>query len=258
MQSRTTDTTRSSTTFTNIYGISSSSAYTLTLTLNQACQRASTISVTSSATNKTTSHTIRRGSSSLSVPLSLFASNANTLTFTSSDPTVTVTSLHITPPTGIFYPATSFTTNGTAAHIPCNAGLCAPVGAKIGYISPNGSASLHIPSSPSTTSGTKYLELTYINNEVAIGTSWTDGRNARNITVSVNGYPATRLEVPLSGRSSELFSPMLGWGDSATLGVLVDGFGMHDGGDVITVSNVGGELGVDPAGADLVGVKVLW
>jgi len=258
MKASDTDTCRSSTIFANVYGVTSSSAYTMTLSIGQACKRAFTISVKSSATNETTSHTIARGSTSLTVPLNLLASNSNTVTIVSSDSAITVTSVHISAPSGIFYPATSFATNGTAAHITCDTGLCAPVGAKIGYLSPNGSASLHIPSTPSMTPGTKYLELTYINNEVAISTSWTDGRNARNITVSVNGYPATRLEVPLSGRSSELFSPMLGWGDSATLGMLVDGFGMEEGGDVITVSNVGGEDGVDPAGADFVGVRVLW
>ncbi|GAB7341081.1 hypothetical protein MBLNU457_7396t3 [Dothideomycetes sp. NU457] len=242
-----------STTFTNVYGVTSSSSYTLTLSLDQACKRASTISIATSATKQTTTHTISRGSTTVSIPVTLLASNNNTLTITSSDPSISVTTVHITPPAGTFYPATSFGTNGTAAHIPCDPGLCAPVGAKIGYLSPNGSASLRIPSPPSTIPGPKFLELTYINNEVATSTSWTNGRNARNITVSVNVSPATRLEVPLSGRSSELFGPMLGWGDSAVLGLLVDGFGVGNEENVITVGNVGGELGVDAAGADFVG-----
>ena len=66
-----------------------------------------------------------------------------------------------------------------------------------------------------------------------------------------------RLEVPLAGRSSELFSPGKGWEDSAALGFLVPGFnaGPEPNDDVLVVSNVGGELGVQPLGADVVGVR---
>lgn len=100
------------------------------------------------------------------------------------------------------------------------------------------------------------MEITYINNDVALSTSWTTGRNARNITVAVNGASAVRLEVPLSGRSSELFSPMDGWGDPATLGVLVDGWAAGEGVDRVVVGNVGGDAGVQPYAADFVGLRV--
>ena len=108
----------------------------------------------------------------------------------------------------------------------------------------------------------KWVDLTYCNNDVAFDTSWTNGRNARNVTISVNNGLPVRLEVPLAGRSSELFSPGNGWEDSATLGVLVPGFrvgGGSDGevvNDLLTVSNVGGNAGVQPLGADVVGVRV--
>ena len=74
--------------------------------------------------------------------------------------------------------------------------------------------------------------------------------------MAVNDNAPVRLEVPLSGRSSELFSPGMGWYDSATLGVLVPGFGTGSGNDTIVVSNVGGEEGAQSYGADFVGMKV--
>lgn len=67
-----------------------------------------------------------------------------------------------------------------------------------------------------------------------------------------------RLEVPLSGKSSKLFSPIRGWGDAATLGVLVDKFGSGEGGeDRVVVSNAGGDDGVQPDGAHFVGLRIV-
>lgn len=50
---------------------------------------------------------------------------------------------------------------------------------------------------------------------------------------------------------------MLGWGDPNTLGVLVDGFGTSAGDDTIVVSNANGNVGVQPYGADFVGLRVI-
>lgn len=74
--------------------------------------------------------------------------------------------------------------------------------------------------------------------------------------MAVNGASPVRLEVPLSGRSSELFSPGLGWEDSATLGVLVGGWGTGSGSDVVVIGNNGGGAGVTSYAADFVGLRV--
>lgn len=51
---------------------------------------------------------------------------------------------------------------------------------------------------------------------------------------------------------------MKGWGDSASLGLLVEGWGSGDEGvDTVTVGNEGGENGVQSYGADFVGLTVL-
>lgn len=197
------------------------------------------------------SHQVNAGQSSITVPVALVAGNNNTITLSSNNP---VSSLTITRPAGTFYPNTAFAISGpgNASHITCALGLCAPLGVKIGDLSPNNSASLTIPAAANAT-GSRYVELTYINNDVAISTSWGEGRNARNITISVNNQ-TTRLEVPLSGRSSELYSPMKGWGDSAVLGVLLSGW--KEGDNEVVIGNVGGEKGVQSLGADFVGLKV--
>lgn len=223
------------------------------MTFAQAAKKAFSIEISSAASTKT-SHNIAAGTTSITVPVALLASNNNTITISTSHE---VTSINIAEPEGKFYASTLFSVSGTASHQNCTAGLCQPVGSKVGYITAAGAATLAIPSSDTAISSSRYIELTYINNDVAIATSWTTGRNARNITVSINGGAATRLEVPLSGRSSELYSPMLGWGDPATLGILTTGWGTGENGtDTIVVSNVGGDAGVQPYGADFVGLKV--
>ena len=201
--------------------------------------------------NRESSHHINAGQSSITLPVTLVAGNNNTLTVST---TTSISSITITPPAGIFYPNTAFTISGpgNASHITCVPGLCAPLGVKIGDLSPNNSASLIIPAAASGI-GSRYVELTYINNDVAISTSWGEGRNTRNITISVNNQ-TTRLEVPLSGRSSELYSSMKGWGDSAVLGVLVGGW--KEGDNEVVIGNMGGEKGVQSLGADFVALKV--
>jgi alpha-galactosidase len=75
------------------------------------------------------------------------------------------------------------------------------------------------------------------------------------MTIEVNSV-TTRIEVPISGRSSELFSPGLGWEDTGTFGVLLPGF--VAGNNSIVVSNVYGESGLVSYGADFVGLGVEW
>jgi len=201
--------------------------------------------------NRGASHQVDAGQSSITVPVALLAGNNNTLTVSIANP---ISSITITPPVGKFYPNTAFAISGpgNASHITCVPGLCSPLGVKIGDLSPNNSASLTVPATANV-AGSRYVELTYINNDVAISTSWGEGRNARNITISVNNQ-TTRLEVPLSGRSSELYSSMKGWGDSAVLGLLVRGW--KEGDNEVVIGNVGGEKGVQSLGADFVGLKV--
>lgn len=234
-----------------MYALTTSDAYTMTIQFDSPVPLSCDLGVHSK--HQRSSHQVAAGQSSITLPVSLVAGNNNTLTISTTN---SIASITVTPPTGTFYPNTAFAISGSgnASHITCVPGLCAPLGVKIGDLSPNNSASLTIPASANTTtSGSRYVELTYINNDVAIATSWEDGRNARNITISVNNQ-TTRLEVPLSGRSSELFSSMKGWGDSAVLGVLVHGWKQGD--NEVVVGNVGGETGVQALGADFVGLKV--
>ena len=75
------------------------------------------------------------------------------------------------------------------------------------------------------------------------------------MTISVNGE-VTRIEVPLSGRSSELFSPGLGWEDTGAFGVLTSGW--TEGVNEVIVGNESGDDGLVSYGADFVGLGVYW
>lgn len=66
----------------------------------------------------------------------------------------------------------------------------------------------------------------------------------------------TRVEVPLSGRRSEIFGVGGGWFDSGVFGVVLPGW--KNGTNVVEVGNVGGDGGVVSYGADFVGLEVLW
>ena len=66
----------------------------------------------------------------------------------------------------------------------------------------------------------------------------------------------TRIETPLSGKSSELFSVGDGWEDSGTFGVLVAGW--QKGVNEVVVGNVYGDEGNVAYGADFVGFEVFW
>ena len=101
----------------------------------------------------------------------------------------------------------------------------------------------------------KYVEIYFCNNDIAFSTSWTTGTNTRNMTISVNNV-VTRVELPLSGRSSELFSPGKGWEDTGMFGVLLDGW--TDGNNEVVVGNVYGSQGLVNYAADFVGLGVYW
>jgi alpha-galactosidase len=75
------------------------------------------------------------------------------------------------------------------------------------------------------------------------------------MTISVNDV-VTRIEVPLSGRSSELFSPGLGWEDTGTFEVLLPGW--TTGSNTVIVGNVYGAVGLVEYGADFVALGVEW
>lgn len=49
---------------------------------------------------------------------------------------------------------------------------------------------------------------------------------------------------------------MDGWGDVGVLGILTEGWGQGEGSDEVVISNFGGGDGVQPFGADFVGVRV--
>ncbi|KAK2755673.1 hypothetical protein FQN54_005822 [Arachnomyces sp. PD_36] len=243
------------TTFGNIYGLTSSALYTLDITfVSGGNSSASEISVSTSASEDIQSVKLEGPSNKLTVEISLSASSENTI---SIDSPIPIEAVDISAPAGKYYPSTSFSVSGGATVTNCTVDYCQPVGSKIANISPNTTASLTIASSDKISAaveGAKYVEVDYINNEVSLDTAWEDGTNTRNLTVSVNGGEPTRLEVPLSGVHSELFSPEKGWQDSATYGVLVSGW--TDGENEVVVSNQGGELGVQPLGADFVGLRV--
>lgn len=181
--------------FGDVYGMASSGNYTATLTFSSALDAGNSVLVNGEK------HTISATSTTLSIPLALEAKNNNTITITSPFAPLT---LLISDPPSTFYPATSFTIQGNALLTTCHTDLCEPVGSKVSNLSPLGSASLTLTNSKNLELGPKYVEVYFCNNDIAFDSSWTTGTNTRNMTIGVNGI-TTRIEVPLSGRSSELF-----------------------------------------------------
>ncbi|KAJ5999436.1 hypothetical protein N7451_007246 [Penicillium sp. IBT 35674x] len=241
------------TTFESVYANTTSSKYTVSISLSTASKKATSIEL-STSTN-TTSRTIKVPASSKTITstLSLTAGSKNTITIKSA---MAIDSITIESPTGTYYAGqTDFTLAGSAVIEQCGTSGCAPVGYKIGYISSTGTATATIPATVSSTSGTeaKYIEIDYINNDVAFSTTWDWGSNSRNITISVNGGDPVRLEVPLSGHHSELYSPGLGWWDTATLGLLLDGW--VDGDNKVVVANAADTDVSETWGADFVGLR---
>ncbi|RMZ39382.1 hypothetical protein AFCA_006538 [Aspergillus flavus] len=239
--------TGSSTTFESIYGVTTSTRYNITVKLSEASSSGD-VKIQATASNKTITARVSASGTEASAQIPLVAGSSNSITISSPQ---SVDSITITAPNGTYYPSTAFTTTGDAETVSCGAGYCQPVGSKIGNISANSTARAVIPA----TSGTKYLAIDYINNDVAFDSSWDWGSNSRNLTVSVNGNKPVRVEVPLSGQHSELFGPGKGWWDAATIGVLTEGW--KDGENDVVIGNEGGESGFTSYGPDFVGLRVL-
>lgn len=231
------------TTFSHIYGATTSNAYTCIITFPSTSTASRSITVNGVA------HTVAASASSLSVSLSLTASNANTVAIVSS---ITPSALTITAPSATFYSGASFALVGAATRTTCSTEYCTPVGSKVGYLSTTGSATLSIAAPSTAIAGSKLATVYFINNDIAISTSWTTGTNTRNMTISVNGV-VTRVEVPLSGKSSELFGT-LGWQDTGVFNVLLPGW--TTGTNAVVVANTAG--GLVSYGADFVGLSVEW
>lgn len=238
---------RASTTFKSIYANTTSSKHTLTISFAEPASSSSTISVKTTAGNGTLSKTVPSSSEQITLNISLAAGSSNSITIKDAP---SIASIQINSPQGTYYPSTNFTLGGSARKGSCGSGFCQPVGSRIRYISPNGTARALIPA----TAGSKYLEIDYTNNDVAFDSAWGWGTNTRNLTVSINGGKPVRVEAPLSGKHSELFGPGLGWWDTATMGVLTEGW--KNGNNEVVIGNVGGEQGFESYGADFVGLKV--
>ncbi|PWY75477.1 glycoside hydrolase [Aspergillus heteromorphus CBS 117.55] len=157
------------TTFEPIYAITTSDKYALTVYFAESVSSTTIITVESSASNTTTSPKVPFSATQASTTTPLTA-GSNTITIDSS---LSISSIQVTAPNGTYYPST------------------------IGHISPSGSAKATISA---TSSGSKYLAIDYIKNDVAFESSWGWGSNSRNLTVTVNSEDPVRLEVPLSGR----------------------------------------------------------
>ncbi|KAJ5819572.1 hypothetical protein N7474_005163 [Penicillium riverlandense] len=240
------------TTFKNVYANTTSSNYTITISLSKSTGTSTKVILQSSSSSQRKQVNVPASKRSVSSTISLTAGSTNQISIDSLEP---IDSIQITSPQGKYYPCTAFSLSGSAELEKCGAGFCHPVGSKIGYINATNTARAIIPANV-LHSGTssKYLELDYINNDIAFSTSWGWGSNSRNITVSVNDGTPVRLEVPLSGRHSELFGPGLGWWDSATLGLLVDGW--KDGDNEVVVGNEGIIDGFTSWAADFVGLRL--
>ncbi|KAL4747803.1 alpha-galactosidase D [Aspergillus terricola var. indicus] len=237
------------TTFSDIYAITSSPNFVLNITLTEVAAAAADITITTGSSRKPISASIPAGSSSISASVSLTAGSNNTITFRNAPP---LSSITLSPPEPTYYTGTQdFTLTSPASQYTCPDTFCLPAGSKIVDLSTESAATAHINSS---TSGSKYLDIDYINNEVAFDSSWGWGSNSRNLTIRVNDNDPVRLEVPLSGRHSELFGPGLGWWDSGRLGVLTDGW--REGTNELVLGNEGGEGGFTGYAPDVVGIAV--
>ena len=238
-------------TFNSIYANTTSANHTLVVTFSKSSTKATSITVQSSSTKQKRKIDVAASSKTASSSLQLSAGAGNTITISSTLP---IDSIQIKSPTGIYYPSTAFSLAGSAILTQCGTGYCQPVGSKIGYLDSTNTAKITVPATVSSTTSSKYVELDYINNDIAFSTSWGLGSNSRNITVSLNGGSPVRLEVPLSGRHSELFGPGLGWWDTSSLGVLIDGW--KDGDNELVVGNDAGSNAFQSWGADFVGLRV--
>ncbi|KAJ5931020.1 hypothetical protein N7466_006513 [Penicillium verhagenii] len=241
------------TTFNSVYANTTSSSHTVSIEFSTAPSKATTIQLSTSTNTTSQTISVPASSKTITAKLSLTAGSTNTITVKSA---TAIEAITIQAPTGTYYAGeTDFTLAGSAVIEDCGTSGCAPIGYKIGYISSTGTATATIPATVSSANGTeaKYIEIDYINNDVAFSTTWEWGSNSRNITIAVNGGNPVRLEVPLSGHQSELFSAGLGWYDSATLGLLVDGW--KNGDNTVVVANAADTDVSATWGADFVGFR---
>ncbi|KAK1140988.1 hypothetical protein N8T08_009734 [Aspergillus melleus] len=236
-----------STTFKSVYANTTSNKHTLTIHFSEPLSTPSNVTIATNAGGRQVFKVVPPSSEEVSLSIPLVAGSNNSITIRNAP---SIGSIAIQSPRGTYHPSTEFTVSGSARKDSCGSGFCEPVGSRIRYISPNGTARAIVPA----TAGSKYIEIDYTNNDVAFDSAWDWGRNTRNLTVAINGGKPVRVETPLSGKHSELFGPGLGWWDTATMGVLTDGW--KDGDNDIVIGNVGGEQGVESYGADFVGLTV--
>lgn len=235
------------TTFRSVYARTTNDKHAITVKFSKPAPSASNITIQTGGTHQIVSKVVPASSSEVTLNAALIAGANNTVTIWHHQP---IESIQVTSPEGTYYPGTDFTLTGDAQQVSCGEGFCKPVGSKVGYLSPNSTARATIPGS----AGAKYVEIDYINNEVAFDSAWGWGTNTRNITIAVNGGQPIRLDAPLSGQHSELYGPGKGWWDTATLGVLTSGW--KDGDNEVVLGNVGGEKGFQSYAADFVGLRV--
>ncbi|KAF9882865.1 hypothetical protein FE257_004951 [Aspergillus nanangensis] len=237
------------TSFQSIYALTTSANYGITINFAQPVSSATNITLRTSASKQTYSTEIPASAHQVTLQAPLIAGSNNTITVWHHQ--TAIDSVQVTPPNGTYYPGAKFILHGDAKQVTCGEGFCQPVGSKIGNLAANSTAHAVIAAS---SSGSKYVELDYINNEVALDSAWGWGANSRNLTLAVNGGLPVRLEVPLSGRHSELFGPGQGWWDTGSLGVLTSGW--KDGENEVVIGNVGGEKGFQALAPDFVGMRI--
>ncbi|KAL6710295.1 hypothetical protein ACN47E_009241 [Coniothyrium glycines] len=102
---------------------------------------------------------------------------------------------------------------GTARVVQCSSGTCLPSGEKVGDI--GSGASVTFLDVSSSSAGKKLVGVDLINYDYSFTTAWAWGDNTRNVTIAVNGGPAKRWAVPLTGGN---------WEESLRLNIEVDGF----------------------------------
>ncbi|KAJ5375945.1 hypothetical protein N7509_012831 [Penicillium cosmopolitanum] len=241
-------------TFESIYANTSSSNHAIVVQFASATKKSS-LKITDSLEQITKTVSVPASQKSVSAKLALSAGGDNKLVIESPN---TIKSIEIQTPAGKYYPCTEFSISGSAKIETCDSGFCKPTGSKLSYInsSNKGSANVQVtlPASSKNETILKYIEVDFTNNDIALSTSWGLGSNSRNITISVNDDKPVRLEVPLSGKHSELFGPGKGWWDTSTLGLLVGGWKSGD--NVVVVGNEAGDDSFQSYGADFVGLKV--
>lgn len=242
-------------TFDSIYANTTSANHTIFVRLASPPKQGMSIKIGNALDQKMQTISVPASRKSVSAKIALYAGAENKFQIHSFSP---IESIEIHAPTGKYYPCTVFAPYGSSRIENCDSGFCKPTGSKLSYLdsSNTASAEVHatIPQISNSGKAPKYIELDFTNNDVAFSSSWGLGSNSRNITLSVNGNKPVRLEVPLSGRHSELFGPGKGWWDTSTLGLTIDGW--KNGSNLVVVGNEAGDDAFESYGADFVGFKL--